>query len=279
MSKSLKIIVPVILVLVVGGAVAGYLYWQNINPDVIEEPLPQQQVKSDDKQVQNNETDSTTNTNIDRINYLKENVPTEILNYNSDKDNNDSDLDGLPDNLEDILGTNHNKSDSDDDGFNDIDELKAGYNPLGNGTIFDSTDDKIKSNGLWYFIRYQQSNDAQRFSNISTIRTALDLYYKDYGVYPSAEGEIILGKDVKSLTKSGWGNEVGSGMNYMNLVYDNTSPGGIPFTYCTTDNNDIEKCSKSISSYIIKFKLEIGVQTDFGVLGPGLHIATPNGFQ
>lgn len=45
----------------------------------------------------------------------------------------DSDNDGLPDKLEEALGTNPNKADTDGDGFLDGDEVKNGYNPNGPG--------------------------------------------------------------------------------------------------------------------------------------------------
>lgn len=43
----------------------------------------------------------------------------------------DSDKDGLPDKLEEAIGTDPFKSDSDGDGFSDSVELKSGHNPLG----------------------------------------------------------------------------------------------------------------------------------------------------
>ena len=47
----------------------------------------------------------------------------------------DSDADSLPDKLEDGLGTDKNKSDSDGDGFLDGDEILQNYNPLGAGKL------------------------------------------------------------------------------------------------------------------------------------------------
>ena len=43
----------------------------------------------------------------------------------------DSDQDGLPDYIEKVLGTNANNSDTDGDGYGDFEEIKNGYNPLG----------------------------------------------------------------------------------------------------------------------------------------------------
>jgi len=47
----------------------------------------------------------------------------------------DSDKDGLPDDLENAIGSNKNSPDSDADGYNDITEIKNGYNPVGSGKI------------------------------------------------------------------------------------------------------------------------------------------------
>ena len=43
----------------------------------------------------------------------------------------DSDQDGLPDYIEKILGTDINNSDTDGDGYSDFEEIKNGYDPLG----------------------------------------------------------------------------------------------------------------------------------------------------
>jgi len=45
----------------------------------------------------------------------------------------DADGDGLPDGMEEGLGTDKNKADTDGDGFNDYDEVKDSFNPLGAG--------------------------------------------------------------------------------------------------------------------------------------------------
>ncbi len=52
----------------------------------------------------------------------------------------DTDGDGLPDKLEEGLGTNPNNPDSDGDGYSDLTEVQTGYNPLGSGKLtFDTT--------------------------------------------------------------------------------------------------------------------------------------------
>ncbi len=47
--------------------------------------------------------------------------------------NTDTDSDGLPDSLENLYGTDKNKSDSDLDGYNDLLEINGCYNPVGSG--------------------------------------------------------------------------------------------------------------------------------------------------
>lgn len=47
----------------------------------------------------------------------------------------DSDADGIYDGLEDAIGADKNKKDTDADGYDDKTEIIAGYNPLGSGKI------------------------------------------------------------------------------------------------------------------------------------------------
>ena len=47
----------------------------------------------------------------------------------------DCDGDGLVDGIEDAIGTDKNRSDSDGDGYSDRDEIEAGFNPAGNGRL------------------------------------------------------------------------------------------------------------------------------------------------
>lgn len=68
------------------------------------------------------------------------------VGYDEKFNDQDQDLDGLADKLEEALGTNANKPDSDQDGYVDGVEVEYGYNPLGSGkSKFDSKmQEKIK---------------------------------------------------------------------------------------------------------------------------------------
>jgi len=83
---------------------------------------------------------------------------------------NDSDRDGLSDLLEDSLGTNKNSTDSDNDGYDDKDELEKLYNPIANGKLnldknFAKSQNgkillQVESNGeAWYV----NPNNSKRF--------------------------------------------------------------------------------------------------------------------
>jgi len=52
-----------------------------------------------------------------------------------EKNRGDRDQDGLSDRFEALYGTNPENKDSDDDGFDDLTELKNGYDPLGPGKL------------------------------------------------------------------------------------------------------------------------------------------------
>jgi len=68
-------------------------------------------------------------------NNLKK-IPVGLIDYSGQ----DSDADSLPDRLENVLGTDSVKNDSDNDGFSDKLEIENGFNPLGREKlIFDRT--------------------------------------------------------------------------------------------------------------------------------------------
>ncbi len=66
---------------------------------------------------------------ISNDNLLK--IPVAEANFSGA----DNDADGLSDSLEEALGTDKNKRDSDDDGFDDKSEILGNFNPLGDGNL------------------------------------------------------------------------------------------------------------------------------------------------
>ncbi|HNW20016.1 MAG TPA: hypothetical protein PLX67_00765 [bacterium] len=61
----------------------------------------------------------------------------------------DTDQDGLTDKEEIILGTKIDQADSDNDGYDDLTELRAGYNPAGSGKITNNSGLKVVKQGRW----------------------------------------------------------------------------------------------------------------------------------
>jgi len=83
---------------------------------------------------------------------------------------NDSDGDGLGDELEDSIGTDKNSEDTDADGYNDFLEVKNGYSPVGSSNVSINIDFasrnkgriliQVEKNGeAWYV----DSNDNKRY--------------------------------------------------------------------------------------------------------------------
>lgn len=61
----------------------------------------------------------------------------------------DTDQDGLTDKEEMIVGTKIDQADSDNDGYGDLAELRAGYNPAGSGKIASNGGLKLVKQGRW----------------------------------------------------------------------------------------------------------------------------------
>lgn len=139
------------------------------------------------------------------VTIIKKNVGMKIITANEsiilDEEDNliqtapivlaiDSDMDGLPDDLEKRLGTDPNKADTDGDGFSDGEEVKNGYNPLGDGEL-----EKIKISPIDEAILQNKSlghpkTEGEETGNL-VIENIANIENKQTGV---AEGYILSGK-------------------------------------------------------------------------------------
>jgi hypothetical protein len=210
----------------------------------------------------------------------------------TDANKPDTDGDGLADGDEiDLLRTSPLKADTDSDGFSDSAEIKSGYDPLAKSVRLGY--DLMKeigqycsggfSSGLDTYheptcttfgvplpvvTTYPTSSaDVRRVSSVKQYMTALEIYYADYGQYPvpSQTAGLVLGKlGAKALCSGGFADGCGSGKTFY-ISFD-PDPGSYEYTYYSQQGG---------RSYFIEFVLEKGNDT----LGPGKHMAGPNGVQ
>lgn len=71
----------------------------------------------------------------------------------------DSDIDGLSDQVEDAFGTDKNNQDTDNDGYNDKDEILSGYDPVGN-TKLDINSKFVEGKKGFIYIQANQNGEA-----------------------------------------------------------------------------------------------------------------------
>ena len=124
-----KIILLIIIILVIIGSGAVYFLFLNKNDD-------------------------------DGGSFLEENAEVEV-----DKEF-DSDQDGLPDYMEEILGTDENNADTDGDSYSDFDEIKNGYNPLNDEKYteeeWEAVEEMIKSEDEGLFNKIFVGNSLEK---------------------------------------------------------------------------------------------------------------------
>lgn len=109
----------------------------------------------------------------------------------------DSDSDGLLDDEESLLGTDKFKSDTDDDGYSDLAEIKNGYNPLGEGKTSEELN-KIAEEIILKIDQRLLGGFIKKYNN-------LEEYNIEYKVYTASEERSNLGPEDESSynTKSG----------------------------------------------------------------------------
>lgn len=109
-----------------------------------------------------------------------------------------------------------------------------------------------------------KARDAKRLSDLKQIQTALELYYTDKAVYPTAAAGVTLGTGSQVCldnTATGWAATCTS--PYMGLVPKD--PGSTSYTYTSANG----------STYTITATLE----GDMGGLSAGAVQASPSGLK
>lgn len=107
--------------------------------------------------------------------------------------------------------------------------------------------------------------DRTRYSDISQLQAALELYKGEQKKYPIALLPLVLGLESTRVLSVGGFSAEAPGVVYLDKVPANPSPGGLDYLYE----------SENGASYIITFSLEQGVAG----LGSGEHKAAPSGID
>lgn len=108
----------------------------------------------------------------------------------------DSDGDGLSDDEEFILGSNHQNIDSDGDGFSDLMELLNLYDPISPGKLSDNINiDEYENKSFSYSILYPKSWDKRALSDESSLVLSID---------ESSFVQILVEKNESNLSIKDW---------------------------------------------------------------------------
>ncbi len=191
-SKIIGALIIIIGLIVISGLVYGTYYFaikpvanennqqtninqQNIQEEVIEEKNEEEENKIIEDDLNNEE-------------LIEEDIQIEIIDDEEEDEISeveiimevvvlDSDNDLLSDKEEIVLGTNLNKTDSDDDSYNDLLELNNLYNPIGDGVLSDNenlnkyTNEKYSLNFL-YPRDFVIKNDESELFILETIKSS-----------------------------------------------------------------------------------------------------------
>jgi len=202
-----------------------------------------------------------TNSNLSKISI-------EEYNFNGE----DSDNDGVPDAVEDALGTNKYKVDSDNDGYSDRTEVVHGYNPLGPGTIITDNDLsssqsgkillQVESNGeAWYVNpnnhkRYflGRPNDAYNLMR----NLGLGITNNDLNNIAISRRSAVAGENVGSSHNTNGNNNINTGTDSNeNNNDDDDVVDNVPATLCLANPvgnacHDYSKASNDFPDSVLK---------------------------
>jgi prepilin-type N-terminal cleavage/methylation domain-containing protein len=119
------------------------------------------------------------------------------------------------------------------------------------------------------------ARNARRLADMDSIRTALELYYDDYGGYPSDQtadpGGLVLGKGNATMLSSVGFSSVISGTPYLESVPSNPSGGGADYLYYSL-NSDGTHCDLSNCQ---SFKIEFVLEASINGIPAGAYLAGP----
>ena len=113
----------------------------------------------------------------------------------------------------------------------------------------------------------QKARDAKRLADVKQVSTALELYFTDQNLYPTASPAVVLGATGQKCLGTNGFQATGActGTTYLATVPSNPTPSGANYTYLSADG----------TTYSVTFSIE-GAS---GGLASGSHTQSPAGLQ
>ncbi len=226
LKRFLPLIIIIILLVIIIGGVSFYLFFtlQDQQSDPVTIPVNENtnvvvvnenENTNENENVNTNEnvnvnTNTNLNTNTNTNANLNLNLPTQI------KESADSDKDLLTNKEEEVLDTDVNSPDTDSDGYIDGQELLAGYNPLGAGSLSEAESilTLYQNTAFPYEVLYPSVWNVDSLDQEQ--RTVL--FTSDTGEFM----EITVSDNPESQTPSKWYTELYPDVKAKNLTKVNT---------------------------------------------------------
>ncbi len=154
----------------------------------------------------------------------------------------DSDKDGLPDAFEDAIGTNKNNSDTDNDGFNDKEELEKNYNPSGNKKLVTDLSFTNKQKGK-IFLQVEAHGEAWYVNPVDNKRYFLGRPHDAFNIMRGL-GLGVANQDINIITVGVNNEKVADALKMLCQIGDE---------YSSLEEHNIEKFVGSINDLCDKF--------------------------